>query len=189
MIGTRSSGRCMVAGSDYRNVSKVLAVSIALVFNLFVAVSTHAQVTGATLSGTVTDASGAAIPGAQVSVRNAATGVTRDFTTDSAGFYTAPNITAGTYEVRVSAKGFSTAVQPNVVLGVGAQQLLNFSMKVGQTSQTIEVTTQAPQVQLTSSALSGEVASATVRELPLNGRDWTQLAALQPGVARIDDFR
>jgi len=86
----------------------------------------------------------------------------------------------------VSAKGFSTAVQPNVVLGVGAQQLLNFSMKVGQTSQTIEVTTQAPQVQLTSSALSGEVASATVRELPLNGRDWTQLAALQPGVARIE---
>src|SRR5260370_3833980 len=146
----------------------------------------RAQVAGATLAGTVTDASGASIPGAQVSVRNAATGVSRDFTTDSAGFYTAPNITAGTYEVRASAKGFSTAVQPNVVLGVGAQQQLNFSMKVGQTSQTIEVTTQAPQVRLTSSTLSGEVASATVRELPLNGRDWSQLATLQPGVARIE---
>ncbi len=175
-----------MAVGDQRFLTRSLTVLITLGFTLFMAVSAYCQVTGATLSGTVTDASGAAIPGAQVSVRNAATGVTRDFTTDSAGFYTAPNITAGTYEVRVSAKGFSTAVQPNVVLGVGAQQLLNFSMKVGQTSQTIEVTTQAPQVQLTSSALSGEVASATVRELPLNGRDWTQLAALQPGVARIE---
>src|ERR1700687_1964142 len=167
-------------------VTRIIAVSMMLFSGLFAAVAAYSQVTGATLAGTVTDASGAAIPGAQVSVRNTATGNTREFTTDSAGFYTAPNITAGTYEVRASAKGFSTAVQPNVVLGVGAQQLLNFSMKVGQTSQTIEVTTRAPQVQLTSSTLSGEVASATVRELPLNGRDWTQLATLQPGVARIE---
>src|SRR5260370_20526635 len=186
MIGTRSSGRCMVADWNYRNLSKVLAVSIALVFSLFMAVSTYCQVTGATLSGTVTDASGAAIPGAQVSGRNAATGVTRDFTTDSAGFYTAPNITAGTYEVRASAKGFSTAVQPNVILGVGAQQLLNFSMKVGQTSQTIEVTTQAPQVQFTSSALSGEVASATLPKCPLHGRDCAELSPLQPACDTIE---
>src|SRR6266850_959000 len=96
-----------MAVGDQRFLTRSLTVLITLGFTLFVAISAHCQVTGATLSGTVTDASGAAIPGAQVSVRNAATGVTRDFTTDSAGFYTAPNIIAGTYEVRVSAKGFS----------------------------------------------------------------------------------
>src|SRR6266852_1885813 len=137
-------------------------------FCLMVSLPLRAQVAGATLSGTVTDASGAVVPNAQVSIRNTATGVSRDFTTDSAGFYSAPNLLAATYEVRVSAKGFSTAAQSNVVLGVGAQQLLNYSLKVGQTSQTVEVTTEAPLVQLTSSTLTGEVESQTVRELPLN---------------------
>src|SRR6266478_1527463 len=153
---------------------------------LIVSLPMHAQVTGGTLAGTVTDVSGAVVPNAQISIRNTATGATRDFTSDAAGSYTAPNLTAGTYEVRAMARGFSTAVQSNVVLGVGAQQLLNFSMKVGETTQTVEVTTEAPLVQLTSSTLSGEVEAQTVRELPLNGRDWTQLATLEPGVAKIE---
>ena len=97
-----------------------------------------------------------------------------------------PNIVPGDYEVRVTATGFSTAVQSSLALAVGQQQQLNFSMKVGQTSQTVQVTEAAPQVELTSSALSGQVLSETVRELPLNGRDWTSLATLQPGVARIE---
>src|SRR5260370_17558541 len=87
-----------MAVGDQRFLTRSLTVLITLGFTLFVAVSAHCQVTGATLSGTVTDASGAAIPGAQVSVRNAATGVTRDFTTDSPVFYTAPKITPATYE-------------------------------------------------------------------------------------------
>src|SRR5258708_25186169 len=110
-----------------------LGVFLAFVFCFSVSVPVHAQVTGATLSGTVTDASGAVVAGAQISVKNTATGDTREFTADSAGSYTAPNLTAGTYEVRASAKGFSTAVQSNVVLGVGAQQLLNISVRVGET--------------------------------------------------------
>ena len=163
----------------------VLSGVLVLAFCLFVSVPAHSQVTGATLTGTITDASGAVVAGAQISVKNTATGEIRQFTADSAGFYTASNLIAGTYEVRASAKGFNTSVQSNVVLGVGAAQLLNFSLKVGETSQTVEVTTEAPQVQLTSSTLSGEVESQTVRELPLNGRDWTQLATLQPGVNKI----
>jgi hypothetical protein len=146
----------------------------------------HAQVTGATLSGTVTDASGAVVSGAQVTARNAATGVSREATADSSGLYSIPNVIPGDYEVRVSAKGFSTAVQSNLSLAVGQQQQLNFSLKVGETSTTVQVTEAAPQIELTSSALSGQVESETVRELPLNGRDWTQLATLQPGVKRIE---
>jgi hypothetical protein len=145
----------------------------------------HAQVTGATLSGTVTDPSGAVVSGATVSTRNTATAVVRDATTDSAGLYTIPNLVPGDYEVRVTATGFSTAVQSNLTLSVGQQQQLNFSMKVGATNTTVQVTEAAPQVELTSSANTAQVESETVRELPLNGRDWTTLAQLQPGVKQI----
>ncbi|MBZ5645322.1 MAG: TonB-dependent receptor [Acidobacteriia bacterium] len=164
----------------------LLGVLLGIVFCCFTAVPAYSQVTGATLAGTVTDASGAVIAGAAVSVKNTATGVSRDTTSDSAGLYTFPNLTAGDYEVRVAAKGFSTAQQSNVSLAVGQQQQLNFSLKVGESATTVEVTGSAPQVELTSSTLSDQVESQTVRELPLNGRDWTQLATLQPGVKRIE---
>jgi hypothetical protein len=163
-----------------------LGVFLAFVFCLFVSVPVHAQVTGATLSGTVTDASGAVIANAQVSIRNTATGITKDATTDSAGFYTAPNLPAGPYEVKVTAAGFNTAVS-NVTLAVGAQQSLNVPMKVGETSQTVQVTEAVPQIDLTSSTLTGQVESQTVEDLPLNGRDWTSLATLHPGVALIEE--
>jgi carboxypeptidase family protein/TonB-dependent receptor-like protein len=163
-----------------------VGVFLAFVFCLFVSVPVHAQVTGATLNGTVTDASGGAIAGAQVSIRNTATGISKDATTDSAGFYTAPNLSAGAYEVKVTAKGFNTAAS-TVTLAVGAQQSLNIPMKVGETAVTVEVTEAAPQIDLTSSTLTGQVESQTVEDLPLNGRDWTSLATLHPGVALIEE--
>src|SRR3977135_1283123 len=138
-----------------------LGVFLAFVFCFTVSVPVHAQVTGATLSGTVTDASGAVIAGAQISAKNAATGTSRDATSDSSGFYALPNLTPGDYEVRVSAKGFSTAVQSNLSLAVGQQQQLNFSLKVGETSQTVQVTEAAPQIELTSSNVTGQVESET----------------------------
>src|SRR5882762_4372335 len=159
----------------------ILALCLILSFPL------RAQVTGATISGTITDASGAVIAGAEISVRNTATGIIRNTTADSVGFYTAPNLIPGPYEVKVEAKGFSTVVQPNITLTVGAQQQLNILMRVGQTSQTVLVTEAAPQIELTSSTLSGQVEAETVRELPLNGRDWAQLATLSPGVTAIEN--
>src|SRR5205807_10445433 len=80
----------------------------------------------------------------------------------------------------------TTAVQSNLALAVGAQQTLNVPMKVGETSQTVQVTEAAPQIELTSSTLTGQVESQTVLELPLNGRDWTSLATLHPGVNLIE---
>src|SRR5205809_3859921 len=164
----------------------LLAVCFVLALTLFPSVAAHAQVTGATLSGTVTDATGAVIPGVMVSIKNTATGVVRSLKTDEAGFYSAPNLLAGSYEVTASAPGFSTVVQSNILLTVGAQQQLNISMKVGESAQLVEVTEAAPLVQLTSSVISGEVQSTTIRELPLNGRDWASLATLSPGVNAIE---
>ncbi len=138
------------------------------------------------LTGAVKDPSGASIPNAQVVVTDVATGVSRTVSADGAGLYSAPNLLPGTYEIRVTATGFTTEVQKGVTLTVGAQQVLDFTMRVGQMSQTVEVTTDAPTVELTSSTLSAQVNAATVRELPLNGRSWTDLANLQPGVAGIE---
>lgn len=145
----------------------------------------YAQVAGATLNGTVSDSSGAGVPNANVSIKNTATGVERIVTSDADGFYSAPNLLPGTYEVTISASGFSTAVQSGLTLTVGAVQALNIPLKIGHATEKVEVVAIAPDVQLASSALSAEVDSTTERELPLNGRDWTQLATLQPGVTGV----
>src|SRR5437879_4592650 len=121
-----------------------------------------------------------------IAIKNRDTGVVRNVSTDEAGFYLAPNLLAGNYEVTASAAGFSTVTQPNIGLAVGAQQQLNISMKVGETAQVIEVTVSAPMVQVTSSTISAQVEATTVRELPLNGRDWASLATLSPGVNAIE---
>src|SRR6516225_10884198 len=111
----------------------IFAASVTLVFGLLFGASVYAQVVGATLSGTVSDPSGAAIPSAQILIRNSATGVTTSITADSSGFYSAPNLLPGTYDVTVTAPGFATQVESNITLAVGQQQSLNVTMKVGQT--------------------------------------------------------
>ena len=100
--------------------------AVAMLMLCFLApTSVSAQVTGATLSGTVSDASGSAVANATVSIKNLGTGIVREVSTDSAGFYNAPNLPPEVYEVTTSATGFSTQVQTGLTLTVGAQQLLN----------------------------------------------------------------
>jgi outer membrane receptor protein involved in Fe transport len=153
--------------------------------SLFCSVYSQAQVAGATLSGSVTDPSGASIPNATVSIKNVATGEAREVSSNSDGFYSAPNLLPGDYEVTTSSTGFSKAEQKGIVLTVGAQQTLNITLKPGAVTETVQVTSAPPDVQTSSSAISSTVDSKTVRELPLNGRDWTSLATLEPGVVSI----
>src|SRR3984893_12861824 len=163
------------------------SILMPMLFALCTLLASHAdaQISGATLSGTVTDQSGGAVAQATISVKNIATGILRTTTTSAAGFYSAPNLLPGVYEVKAEAQGFSSKIQTGVNLTVGEQQVLNFTLQVGQMSQTVEVNTEAPNVDLASSTISAVVSSTTVRELPLNGRSWTDLAALQPGVNSI----
>jgi hypothetical protein len=158
----------------------------AMVFLMLWGTRTYAQAVGATLSGTVRDASGAAVPNAQVSIKNTATGVSRGLSADSVGFYTAPNLLPGNYDVTFSAAGFTTEVNTGITLTVGTQQVLNASLRVGQVSQQVTITSEAPTVQLASSTLSAVVEAPTVVGLPLNGRSWTDLANLQPGVSGVE---
>ena len=174
------------SGSGKRKLWFILPVLCTLVLGLFFTESAaKAQLSGANLSGVVTDESGGPIPGAKVSIKNPATGTTRDLETNADGLFVAPNLPPGIYEVTVTAKGFSTVIRKNLTLTVGAEQALNFSMKVGQLTQTVTVSEAPPDVDTTSSTLSATVEEKTVVNLPLNGRDWTQLATLQPGVISV----
>lgn len=162
-----------------------LAVAF-LVIAIALAASARAQVAGGTIYGTITDPSEKLVPQAQVSITNVATGITNTVMTNSDGFFTAPNLLPGEYEITVSAKGFNTEVRKGITLTVGAQQVINVVLHVGSAAKTVvEVTTEAPIIQLASSDISAVVNSTTVRELPLNGRSWTDLASLQPGVDTI----
>ena len=140
---------------------------------------------GGTIRGTVTDSSGGVVPNAAVLLKDVATGVTRTVATDTQGYYTAPNLNPAGYEVKITAPGFETTVLTGVTLTVGGEVTANAQMKLGNIEVMVEVNGAATAVELTSSTLSQVVDASTIRELPLNGRDWTQLAVLQAGVSIV----
>jgi hypothetical protein len=147
-----------------------------------------AQVAGGTISGSVRDSSGRAIAGAQVAVKNSEMAILRSVDADNNGSYTAPNLVPGRYEINASKNGFETIVRSGVVVTVGSEQIMDFKLNPGEIRTKIEVTGTPPDIQLASSTLEATENSTTVRELPLNGRDWTTLAQLQPGVVGVDQF-
>ena len=169
-----------------KKIQLMMAIAILTIAGIGLVPVAWGQAVGATLSGVVTDASGAQVPGATVSIRNLATGDVRAVSSNESGLYAAPNLLPGDYEVQVAAKGFGTVTQKGISLTVGAQQVLNVTLKVGQVAQTIEVSAVAPEIETNSSAVMTTVDSTTIRELPLNGRDWTSLAVLDPGVAKVN---
>jgi outer membrane receptor protein involved in Fe transport len=165
-----------------RRLTVVLFLLISLGVSVLGAAEAYAQVAGATLTGTVKDPSGSGVPKAEVAIMDTGTGIAHNVVTDDSGFYSVPNLLPGAYQIRVTAQGFSTLHRTGITLTVGAQQTIDFIMQLGQLNQTVEVTTETPTVELTSSEISATVDATTVRELPLNGRSWVDLGSLQPGV-------
>jgi hypothetical protein len=142
----------------------------------------QAQGTAATILGTVTDASGAAVADATISVKNVGTGDVQMRMTDGQGRYTAPDLPVGDFEVTAMKTGFSTVLQSGITLTVGARTVVDFSLAVGQQQQTITVQAEVSQVETSSAAVANLVESTQMRELPLNGRNFSQLLTLAPGV-------
>jgi hypothetical protein len=161
------------------NVVRVLGAILCV---LLCSLSLFSQVTTGTIFGTVQDSSGAAIPGATVTIRNLDTGMARSVTTDEGGRYTAPDLSLGNYEVQAKLMGFQTEVRRGITLTVGRQAVVNLSLRVGQVNEQVTVTGEAPLVEATSSTLSSLVDDRTIRELPLSGRSYDRLALLQPGI-------
>ena len=165
-------------------VRKFFLCSLLAVLLLGLSAMTLAQELGATLSGTVTDASGAVVPGAAVVVHNNATNQdVRSVTTNNTGNFTVSNLAPSEYTVTVKSSGFQSYTANNVVLNVAEKRNLDVHLKPGQVNQTVEVTATNTRVQTTTAEESGTVTGTQVRELALNNRNFEQLVLLQPGVA------
>jgi hypothetical protein len=141
-----------------------------------------AQVSTGELIGTVTDASGAVIGKAKVSATNTATGVVRETTSEDTGDYIMTLLPPGTYSVSAEAAGFRKTVQNNVTLQINQRIRLDLAMQVGQVSETVEVSAAPPLLESQSSSVGSVISQQFVSELPLNGRNFVQLAILTPGV-------
>jgi outer membrane receptor protein involved in Fe transport len=160
---------------------------VCLVMVFLTATVVHGQITTGTISGIATDGTGAVIPGATVLILNEETGISRTATTDAAGRYLVPSLSLGRYRVTVSQQGFQTEARTGIVLTVGRNAVVDVQLTVGTVSQTVEVTGEAPLVETEQSAVSYLVNESTISELPLNGRDITQLILLNPGVSLAEN--
>jgi outer membrane receptor protein involved in Fe transport len=162
-------------------------IKVRRVYQLFFAISfllfsefVYSQSTGS-IGGTISDAAGATIPNATVTVRNEATGEEHVTKTDVSGIYLVPSLPVGTYRVEAKSPGMQTTAATGVQLSVGSSLRQDFALKVSSTSETVEVSGAAPLIDSSTSTLGSVVDSHTVQEIPLNGRHFIDLAMLTPG--------
>jgi hypothetical protein len=146
------------------------------------AIQSQGQTTNGTILGIVSDRSAARLPGATVKITNLETAISRTMKSDEEGRYRAVNLEPGNYEVHAELTGFRTAVRRGIQLTVAAEVVVDLTLSVGEVTEQVVVTGEAPLVETTSAALSGLVDDKKIRDLPLNGRSFDQLAFLQPGV-------
>jgi len=150
--------------------------------------SVFTQTFRGTILGTVTDASGAAVNSAKVTVHNVNTGLERSTQTSFDGSYSVPELPLGAYTVTVEQSGFQSAVTRNVAVSVATESRVDVPLKPGQVSERVEVSAETlPQVETTSSELGGTLTTRTIENVPVNGRDYTKLIYLNPGVAGSPD--
>src|SRR5579863_2566633 len=165
---------------------RVLALSVLLCGLSSVAL---AQVTAATISGTITDPSGAVVPGATVTATNQGTGLARSATSGGSGDYVLTELDPGVYKLTVTAAGFATKEESGIQVDVAGRLGINIALEVGKGTTTVEVTGAAPLVETTNSTLSDVVTQEKIVDLPLNGRDPYNLIALEPGITPGADGR
>src|SRR5437773_1494227 len=137
---------------------------------------------GASVQGTISDATGAVLPGGSVNVKNSGTGSSVELVTDERGRYLVPVLQPGEYEIQASLPGFQTVSRRGIRLAVGQNAVIDIKLDVGQVKNQVEVVADANPINLTSAAVSGLVNDKEIRDLPLNGRSFQQLALLQTGV-------
>src|SRR5258708_7246916 len=149
-----------------------------LLICLLVALSAAAQNITGTLQGTVTDPQGAAVPNAQVSIKNVATGEARTVTASSQGFYTAPELPVGTYDVTIKQPNFKTFISKHVELDASTTTTVNAVLQVGSVNEEVTVLASAIQVETNTGAVGNVVEGNEGRELPLNGSNFVELTQL-----------
>jgi hypothetical protein len=174
----------LVTVSRVRTRSACTPTCECLIAFLFFAASAFAQVS-AVLSGTVTDQSGAMVSAATVTVRNVETGTDRSTVTDAQGHYQFFSLPVGPYEVRGAKTGFTEEIRTGVHLAVGQSATVDMNLRIGESSQQITVTEDAPLVGVTTEDVAGLVGEQQIKNLPLNGRSYDELLTLNPGVVNF----
>src|SRR5690242_12363568 len=153
---------------------------------LAVALPVSAQRTTASVLGTVTDPTHAVVPGATVTVTNQDTGLTRTTVTNGQGLYSVSDLPVGRYNLTVELQGFKTASRTDIVLNVAEDRKLDFELAAGALTESVSVQAESTPVKTVGGDVSGVITGTQVRELPLNGRNFLQLATLMPGVSAPD---
>jgi hypothetical protein len=171
-----------------RHGGSVYATAVVLLILGFWAGITGAQTFRGSILGTVTDSSGGSVAGAQVSVRNVDTGVVRTAVSDADGSYRVPELQIGTYEVSISKENFERSITSAIKVDVAAEVRVDAILKPGSVNQTVTVSGESlSQVETTTDVLGATLSQDTVKNLPVNGRDYTKLIYLTPGVSGSPD--
>lgn len=158
------------------------ATSLILLFlSAFLPNTSFGQAVSGNIIGTVTDPSGAAVSGAQITIGNVGTGISTQTTTNESGNYTAPNLPAGNYTITITAPGFQKFVQQNVPVNVSQSIRVDASLQVGQATEEITVTTAPPGIETDRAVVQTQLSAAQVSSLPIPNRNFTNLALLTPG--------
>jgi Carboxypeptidase regulatory-like domain/TonB dependent receptor-like, beta-barrel len=155
-------------------------LTVAFLFPSFL----FAQIDTGSIVGVVKDPSGAAIVGATITLRNEATGVTRVATTNEDGGYQFPALIPGVYAVQAAAQGFESAISKNIQIDVQSRSAIDFTLKVGQSKEVVEVSSAGPILQTETADVGGVVQKEQINDLPLNGRRYSDLALLEAGIQR-----
>src|SRR6202789_3782964 len=162
--------------------TRICPIALCLVISLSIPAALHAQSANGRIVGRVSDPTGAILSGAKVTLSNEATGISRDAKSNDSGDYSFVDVAPGTYTVQFELKGFKKNVQKSVIVDVNQVVTLNSALQIGGSQETVEVTSEAPQVDTTSTQLGAVINNRSVNELPLNTRDTYQFLQLQPGV-------
>jgi Carboxypeptidase regulatory-like domain len=170
-----------------QNWGRIPASAAILLFWLFFSRAAHAQAVGGAITGTVTAESGAVMPDVQISIKDVSTGLARTSATNASGLYSVPGLSAGSYEMTLSAPGFTTQLWTEISVTAGVERVLNVVMHAGNPKQTVRVTAPPAMVNEPCPAVCGSANTSTVQNTPLNGRDWAALATLQAGVTGVQN--
>ena len=162
----------------------MMRIFSAAAFVVLVGAVVGAQVDTGTIAGTIRDNQGAAIGSATITFTNIATGTISRTQADASGDYASPPLQPSEYKVSVEAQGFKIETRPTVTIRVQDRLRIDFALSVGSVSESVEVTAEAPAIQSETSSLGEVITNRQIVQLPLNGRDYTQLATLSTGVVR-----
>src|ERR1700693_5421330 len=159
---------------------KFVVATLVLLF--FFCLPGNAQVAGGSITGTVTGETGGAMPDVRISVEDVTTGLARTATTNPAGLYTVPDMPPGNFEMTVSASGFTTQLWTSLTVTAGVERVLNVVLRAGDPQQIVRVVAPPASVSEPCRGVCGSANASTLRDTPLNGRDWAALATLPAGV-------